>query len=451
MAQLPLAFQAQMQDILTEEAYIAFAASLETDAPVSLHLHPVKKGAQFPTGEAVPWHEGGLYLTERPSFTLDPLFHAGAYYVQEASSMLIAAAFRQCFPEGRPLRVLDLCAAPGGKSTLLTSLLPGGSWLLANEVIRSRYQILRYNLNKWGYANTFTSNHDVEDFSKLEGFFDLVLVDAPCSGEGLFRKDQAARQEWSPENVNLCAARQGRILKAAAALVAPGGILLYSTCTYNQQENDENAAWLANESELTYKDLNFPTHWELEKRPHGYQAYPHRVRGEGFFLAAFQKLSLEVKNKPHKIIPFQKLQAVDRKLLALARPWVAPETDYHYFTSAKGNWRALASTLLEDAQILAQYLHRIEVGTIIGEPKGKQLVPSPEWALQLDCRIDLPHLEVDLETALAFLRKATPPLPGLPKGWVLLRYQGLNLGWVKGLGNRYNNYYPKQWRIRMEG
>jgi len=449
MVQLPVAFQAQMKEILAED-YAAFAASLETDAPVSLHLHPVKKGAHFPTGKPVPWHEGGLYLAERPSFTLDPMFQAGAYYVQEASSMLVAAAFRECFPDQRPLRVLDLCAAPGGKSTLLTSLLPEGSWLLANEVIRSRYQILRYNLSKWGYNNTFTSNHDVEDFKKLGGFFDLVLVDAPCSGEGLFRKDQAARQEWSPENVNLCAARQGRILKAAADLVAPGGVLLYSTCTYNQQENDENTAWLAQENGLAYKDLNFPPHWDLEKRTHGYQAYPHRLRGEGFFLAAFKKTEAGEKTK-HKVLPFQRLQAVDRKLEELATPWITPDANYHLFTSAKGSWRILADHLLEDAQTLAQYLNRIEVGTILGEPKGKQLVPSPDWALQLDCRADLPHLEVDYETALAFLRKATPPLPGLPKGWVIIRHQGLNLGWVKGLGNRYNNYYPKQWRIRMEG
>ncbi|MGH1436173.1 MAG: methyltransferase RsmF C-terminal domain-like protein [Lewinella sp.] len=447
MAQLPVAFQAQMKNILKED-YPVFAASLETDPPVSLHLHPLKKGAQFPTETVVPWHIKGRYLAERPSFTLDPLFHAGAYYVQEASSMLVAAAFRQCFPGDRPLRVLDLCAAPGGKSTLLTSLLPEGSWLLANEVIRSRYQILRYNLSKWGYANTFTSNHDVEDFKKLAGFFDLVLVDAPCSGEGLFRKDQAARQEWSPESVNLCAARQGRILKTAAELVAPGGVLLYSTCTYNQQENDENAAWLANESGLTYKDLDFPAQWGLEKRTHGYQAYPHRIRGEGFFLAALQKPEIEAQPK-FKATPFRKLQTVDRKLEELAKPWIAPDANYRYFTSGKGSWRILADHLLQDAQILSQHLNRLEVGTILGDPKGKQLVPSPEWALQLDCRADLPHLEVDHDTALEFLRKATPPLSGLPKGWVLIRHQGLNLGWVKGLGNRYNNYYPKQWRIRM--
>lgn len=448
MFELPLAFQEQMQAILTDN-YSAFVDSLSTSAPVSIHFNPNKQATGLPQGEQVPWNPAGVYLPERPSFTLDPLFHAGAYYVQEASSMLVAAAFRQCFPEQRPLRVLDLCAAPGGKSTLLTSLLPQGSWLLANEVIRSRYNILRYNLSKWGYANTFTANHDAEDYQGLAGFFDLVLVDAPCSGEGLFRKDLAARQEWSTDNVNLCAARQGRILRAAAELVAPGGVLLYSTCTYNRKENDHNAAWLAQESGLTYEDLAFPESWGLEKREHGHQAYPHRLEGEGFFLAAFRQNQERPTGKRKKVMPFRKLQEVDRKLETLTTPWVNDPKAYRYFSSAAGIWRALAGPLVEDAQTLAQYLNKIEVGTLLGEPKGKQLVPSAEWALQLACNSKLPSVEVDRETALAFLRKNTPSIADLPKGWVLIRFQGLNLGWVKGLGNRYNNYYPKQWRIRM--
>lgn len=447
MIELPVAFRTQMQAVLPDE-YAAFVASLETASPVSIHRNPKKSVAGIPTGEPVPWYPAGNYLAERPSFTLDPLFHAGAYYVQEASSMLVAAAFRQCFPQARPLRVLDLCAAPGGKSTLLTSLLPSGSWLLANEVIRSRYQILKYNLNKWGYANTFTANHDVEDFRGLTGFFDLVLVDAPCSGEGLFRKDPAARQEWSADSVKLCAARQGRILKSAAELVAPGGVLLYSTCTYNREENDRNAAWLAKESGLVYENLNFPVEWGLEQRSYGYQAYPHRLRGEGFYLAAFRQNTAA--SGKWKSPPFQKLQAVDPKQLSLSKPYVDSTAEYSYFTSSAGHWRILRSDLGEDARILAHQLTRLEVGTVIGEPKGKQLIPSAEWALQLACNKSFPHLEVDRDTALAFLRKATPPLPGLPRGWAVIRHQGLNLGWVKGLGNRYNNYYPKQWRIRMK-
>lgn len=446
MNELPAAFQSQMQDLLPQEME-AFTKALEEAPPVSLRLHPQKQTAAFMEAQSVPWCSLGRYLPERPSFTLDPTFHAGAYYVQEASSMLIDAAFRVCFPEDRPLRVLDLCAAPGGKSTLLASILPKGSWLLANEVIRSRYQILRYNLQKWGQNNTFTSNHDVEDFTGLQGFFDLVLVDAPCSGEGLFRKDQAARQEWSTDNVKLCAARQGRILKTAKELVAPNGVLLYCTCTYNQQENDHNAQWLAAEPDLTYQDLDFPESWGLEQRPLGYQAYPHRLRGEGFFLAAFRKS--DGPQPRFRAKPFRKLQAVKDKDAIAAQNWVQQADAYRYFTTDKGSWRLLSKELLTDAEVLSSQLHSLEVGTVLGEWKGKQLVPSPEWALHLACPEDIPAVEVDETTALEFLRKNTPAIDNLPKGWALVRHQHLNLGWVKGLGNRYNNYYPKNWRIRM--
>ena len=446
MIELPAAFRQTMQELLAND-YQSFAASLEEETPVSIRLHPRKQSTTFSAAEAVPWCTLGRYLPNRPSFTLDPSFHAGAYYVQEASSMLVEAAFKSCFPGDRPLRVLDLCAAPGGKTTLLASLLPEGSWLLANEVIRSRYQILRYNLQKWGYSNTFTSNHDVEDFAGLAGFFDLVLVDAPCSGEGLFRKDQAARLEWTPENVQLCAARQGRILQTAKELVAPNGVLLYCTCTYNQQENDQNAEWLAAQTELSYVPFSFPDDWGLEQRRYGYQAYPHRLRGEGFFLAAFRKAAGQ--NPKFKSRPFKKLEKVKPKEAGLSDDWIEMPERHQLYQSKQGIWRVIEQELLQDTQILAHFLYRLEVGTILGEWKGRNLVPSAEWALSLAIAPSLPAVEVDKETALEYLRKKTPPMEALPKGWALVRYQGLNLGWLKGLGNRYNNYYPTHWRVRM--
>lgn len=446
---LPPPFIRQLEAILPDEAH-ALVAALDTPAPVSLHLNPRKDFAPAWPMLPVPWYAGGRYLAERPSFTLDPAFHAGAYYVQEASSMLVAAAFERCFPVLRPLRVLDLCAAPGGKTTLLASLLPPGSWLLANEVIRSRYQVLRYNVSKWGFPHVFTSNHDAGDFRDLAGFFDLVLVDAPCSGEGLFRKDEAARGEWSPEHVQFCAARQGRILADVLPLVAPGGVLLYSTCTYNRTENDANAAWLAAQPGMSHIELDFPDHWALERRTHGYQAYPHRLQGEGFYLAAFQRDGEPATDEIRKIPPFKKLQILPDKVTHLAKPWVRPDVDNLYFTSANNtHWRALEAHLLDDARWLSSRLSNLEVGTILGEQKGQEIIPSPEWALHVHCLPELPAIEADLPTALEFLRKNTPDLPLVAKGWHLLRYQGLNLGWIKALGNRYNNYYPKHWRVRM--
>lgn len=444
---LPPAFISQMKSILGEE-FSAFIAALETPAPVSVHWNPLKIKKWQENSNGVKWYNKGVYLDQRPSFTMDPSFHAGAYYVQEASSMFTAFAAQQLSDGDRPLKVLDLCAAPGGKSTLLASLLPPGSWLLSNEVIRSRYQILRYNLDKWGHPNTFSSQHDPEDFLPLAGFFDLVLVDAPCSGEGLFRKDPAARSEWSPESVERCAARQGRILRAAEKLVAPGGLLLYSTCTYNTQENDQNARWLLDNFALDFLPLELPADWQISERSPGYQLYPHRVEGEGFYLAAFrQKADHRVRSK---VRPFKKLRPVPDKLSRSISRWVSHAAPIAWFSTPQEHWRAIPQGQLEDAQILAAALHRLEVGVPAGHFKGKNWIPSPEWALHHWCSATVPTVALDRSTAISYLRKEAPPLPDLPKGWAAVTYEGLKLGWIKGLGHRYNNYYPKHWRIRMQ-
>lgn len=447
VAELPPAFIQQMQSILGEE-FSAFSAALETPSPISLHWNCLKIKKWKENYIGVKWYNKGVYLNERPSFTLDPSFHAGAYYVQEASSMFTALAARQLSDWDRPLKVLDLCAAPGGKSTLLASILPEGSWLLNNEVIRSRYQVLRYNLDKWGHPNTFSAQHDPEDFLPLAGFFDLVLVDAPCSGEGLFRKDHAARLEWSPESVERCAARQGRILRAAEQLVAPGGVLLYSTCTYNTQENDQNAQWLQDSFALDFLPLELPTDWQISERSPGYQLYPHRVQGEGFYLAAFrQKADHRIRRK---VRPFKKLTSVSAKQSDSISGWVSDQEQIAWFSTPQGNWRGIQQEQLADTQILASVLNRLEVGVPAGHFKGKNWIPSPEWALHHWCNNRIPTVALDRATAISYLRKETPTLVDLPKGWAAVTYEGLKLGWIKGLGHRYNNYYPKHWRIRMQ-
>ncbi len=447
---LPTAFVEQMQQLLPED-WPKLANSLETVPPVSVHTHPLRSWPKPSVWSSIPWSPHGYYLPERPSFTLEPAFHGGAYYVQEASSMLVAAAAQALLPTDRPWRVLDLCAAPGGKSTLLHSLLPAGSWLLANEVIKSRYQVLRYNLQKWGFANTFTSNHDVADFAPLAGLFDLVLVDAPCSGEGLFRKDHAARQEWSPEHVAHCALRQRRILEAAVPLVAEGGILLYSTCTYNRRENDANAEWLAAQDNLSYEAIPELTTYPLEARPHGYQAYPHRLAGEGFYLAAFRKQQ-QVQGR-QKVQDFAKLSRVPKRELSQLDPWLDPNFLTHsaIYQSASGRWRAIPNNVLSDTQRLSKYLRRLEVGIPLGQPKGKNWLPDESLAFSHYLSPSLSRVGVERAEALAILRKQTPTVPALQeRGWHLVTYQGLGLAWVKGLGSRYNNYYPQAWRIRMQ-
>ncbi|NJO87465.1 MAG: RsmB/NOP family class I SAM-dependent RNA methyltransferase [Lewinella sp.] len=248
----PAAFSERLRSELGKEEATQLLLSLAQTSPsVSRHWNPAKNPpASF--AAPVPWYAQGEYLEQRPVFTLDPAFQAGAYYVQEAASMFIAWMAKRWLPAERPWRVLDLCAAPGGKSCLLAAAAPPGSLLVSNEVIKSRYPILRYNLSKWGLDHCYTANLDPERFTGLTGFFDLVLVDAPCSGEGLFRKDPAARQLWNPALVELCAARQSRILSAAHPLVKPNGLLIYSTCTFNSLENEAQATVL---SELGFELL----------------------------------------------------------------------------------------------------------------------------------------------------------------------------------------------------
>src|SRR5574344_2855112 len=250
---LPEKFSSYTAELFGKESYESFLRALEEDAPVSVRLNPVKSFGFQEEGK-VPWCEQGYYLSERPTFTFDPLFHSGCYYVQEASSMFLDAVLRHYV--SRPVRMLDLCAAPGGKSTLACSALPEGSLLVANELIRSRAQILSENLIKWGYPNCIATNNDPKDFSFLRGFFDLIIVDAPCSGEGMFRKDANALQEWSPENVDLCSKRQLRILYDIWDCLAPEGTLIYSTCTFNERENEDVVARFISENNESCKRIN---------------------------------------------------------------------------------------------------------------------------------------------------------------------------------------------------
>ncbi len=443
---LPPEFESTMQSLLGPE-YPAFLEALAAPPPVSIRYNFQKVKKWEENFEGVKWCSSGVYLPERPVFTLDPTFHAGAYYVQEASSMLIETAVRQLADPNRPLRVLDLAAAPGGKSTLLANILPEGSFLLANEVIRNRYQTLRYNLVKWGQPHVFSSNHDPRELHRLEGYFDLLLLDAPCSGEGLFRKDTDAAGEWSPEHVRHCALRQQRILQDAIPLIKPGGILLYSTCTYNALENEHNAAWALDQYPLETAPLDLPAEWGIESREIGYQCYPHRVRGEGFYLACFRKTGgREASLKPARL-PWAPLS---READALVRPWLKDPEQYRLLQTPDGRIMGLPAALEASAMELRPVLRRWQAAFEIGQIKGKQLVPSPDLALHSALHPHVPSLELDRDLALRFLRKDDFPLPIREKGWFLIRYRELGLGWIKALGNRFNNYYPQAWRIRME-
>lgn len=446
----PAAFRSQMQTLLGAE-YEAFEKAYETKAPISIRFNPFKY-TQPSNLPKVNWASQGYYLEKRPVFTLDPSFHAGAYYVQEASSMFIEQAFRQHVDLSASLNVLDLCAAPGGKSTHILSLLNDQSLLVSNEVIKQRAYILKENIQKWGSSNVVITQSDPERFSALEGFFDVMVIDAPCSGEGLFRRDEEAMKEWSPENVQLCVSRQQRILEAVWDCLKPGGILVYSTCTFNTKEDEENLNWLLKEYEAESLILQLQPEWGVtevraESGGIGYKFFPHKVKGEGFFMTVLRKTSGEVYSlNPKKLKnPFAQLS---KDAEAATQNWLKNTTLKKVLFGEQ--ILAFPSNKQDEIIYLANNLHIVSCGLELAEVKKKNCVPSPALALSVDIDANhFPFVELDYKNALRYLAKENFDVE-LPEGdWILVQYNQQLLGWVKKINNRFNNYYPVEWRIRM--
>ncbi|MCX7744702.1 MAG: RsmB/NOP family class I SAM-dependent RNA methyltransferase [Flavobacteriales bacterium] len=444
---LPPEFIERIKKQLGHEADHFFAA-LHHSPPVSIRIHPRKfpKAHVWNNLPQVPWCKEGIYLTERPVFTLDPLFHAGAYYVQEASSMVISYILNQLqTPEKASLRVLDLCAAPGGKSTLLSSWLNGDGLLISNEVIRSRIPALKENTIRWGYDNVIITNNDPADFINSELLFDIVVVDAPCSGEGLFRKDTESIFHWSVENTQLCTLRQKRILEAATEIVEEGGYLLYSTCTYNPNENELHRQQII-DSGFEPVVINIPSAWNITQlSDNSMQFYPHKNKGEGFYIAVFKKIkpnsskaTFGKKNKLEIIntMPYQSWINLpdNRKLIRTEK------ISAIIFPDAWLDWLAFATNKLRI----------VHAGIEVGEIKGKDYILSHALAMSLFINKEVKTLEVDEFQARLFLSKESLVLPeSIPHGYILISFQQIPLGWLKNLGNRSNNLYPQEFRIRM--
>jgi 16S rRNA C967 or C1407 C5-methylase (RsmB/RsmF family) len=274
--------------ILLGDEFSEFENALENTAPTTIRVND--KMVYQASDDKVTWCENAYYLAERPLFTADPFIHAGVYYVQEASSMFLYQAIKQHF--GNAQTVLDLCAAPGGKSTLISQSLSESALLVSNEIIRSRAYILVENLIKWGNPNVVVTNNEPKDFDCLPNFFDAMVIDAPCSGEGMFRKDVGAIKEWSEYNVKLCSTRQREIVTAVWDSLKTDGILVYSTCTFNREENDENVEWICNELGAEIVNLDLNGNQDISVTEYGYRFYPHKTRGEGFFLSVMRKKSI---------------------------------------------------------------------------------------------------------------------------------------------------------------
>lgn len=430
---------------LGESESQALLEALTSDSPTSIRINPNKDYSKtFPLTEKVAWSSYGYYLEERPIFTLDPLFHAGTYYVQEASSMFVEQAFRQYVDS--PVRVLDLCAAPGGKSTLLQSILPENSLLICNEYIRQRAYILNENVQKWGGENTIVTNNSPEDFQHLHSYFDVILVDAPCSGEGMFRKDPNTISEWSPNNVELCVERQKKILSSIWSSLAENGILIYSTCTYNSLEDEGIVDFICDQLGAEILPVSIKNEWNISTENKGYHFYPHKIKGEGFFLSVLRKTAQEnhLKIKPAKRKNWKPTQEqIDAKRFVLNH-------EQYSLSEINGISTLLPNPFVEEIDYLQKYLKILHVGIPLGIWKGKNFIPHIALALsyqlnQKECE----SAEIDLTTALSYLKTENIFLPQSPKGLILLTYKKTPIGWVKNLGNRCNSLYPNEWRIRM--
>ncbi len=443
----PLPFEMRMKATLGDE-WTDFANAHTNASPISIRINPAKgKGLNE---KKIPWSDFGYYLSTRPSFTLDPTFHAGAYYVQEASSMFLEQALKQSTELDKPLRVLDLCAAPGGKSTHLLSLINQDSLLVSNEVIRSRAQILAENIQKWGCANVVVTNSDPQAFQKLPGYFDVIVVDAPCSGEGLFRKDPEASMEWSEDAVNLCSLRQRRIVTDVWPSLKENGILIYSTCTYNAKENEDNLTWLAENHTVEFVKLSVKPEWKIAEikvgAAIGYRFYPHQVDGEGFFISVIRKAEAETSIR---IRSGKNFSLASRKISDQLIPWtIHPE----YFKTIRQEdlLIQIPAVLYDDMGFITSQLHTVSKGTAIAEIKHEKLIPEHALALSVHLnREHFPVLELSREQALTYLRKENLLIGEGQRGFALVTYGGDAIGWINQLGNRINNLYPSSWRIRM--
>lgn len=450
---LPEEFKAQIRsEIGDKDSEILFSALCgQPETSLRLNVRKPLKSLPYTGGKNVEWCESGYYLAERPNFTLNPLLHAGAFYVQDASSMVYETIVKSLFQDSA-VRVCDLCAAPGGKTTAILNALPDGSVMLANEFTSSRANILAENLCKYGYPETVVTNCDTSRLSKMKGYFDLVAVDAPCSGEGMMRKDETARKQWSEGLVKQCAALQKEILENAVEMISPGGYLIYSTCTFNTTEDEVNAKWLAETFGLESINTGFAGKYGIQGEVKGnipcLRFMPGFTRGEGLFLTVFRKpndTTESIRRTKDKKKNKGK-DKIDQRITTLAQTWIDGNFE---IINHDGHLLALTPATAELLDSIPKGIRIISAGVEIGELKGKDLIPAHSLAMSKAMGHPFPEVELSKEDALRYLAREAILLPeDTPKGYVTATFDGYPLGFLKNIGNRSNNLYPQEYRIR---
>lgn len=430
-----------------------FLESLDADQSItSIRLHP-KKGKKINTEQLNPvaWCPDAFYLEERPSFTLDPAFHTGAYYVQDAGSMLLRWVLDQIEVENKSMiTILDLCAAPGGKSTLIAEWLNGKGALVSNEVIGQRTQILAKNLTKNGYANVMITRLDPADLGKLTQTFDIIVVDAPCSGEGMWRKDQQTIVEWTPEHVEMCSSRQKRILEDIYPALKHDGHLIYATCAYNLLENINPIKQLCDTKQISSIELNPPKDFNLlpieQGDIYGLQCVPGKSKGEGLFIALLKNNA----DPSEELIPQTRLNFLSNKQKSLLKPYINKNyLDLPYIITKTNVLFLIPPQLIAIFNAIDRKGKIIRTGILAGKLTERIFVPSHELSLSLILNGSVNKYNASKEEALAFLRKQLHKIDDAPIGWILIQYQGNTIAWAKNLGKRINNYFPKGDVIRL--
>ena len=457
LVRLPQEFVDYTSELFGEERWKNYLASFEGSVPVSVRLNPFKAPQTPEGGIPVPWCRNAFYLSERPNFTLDPLLHAGVYYVQEAGSMFLDEVLRQTILKDSPLGgwgALDLCAAPGGKSTLLRAALPDDCVLYSNEPDRRRANILMENIQKQGHPNVIVTNNYAIDYQRAGLSFDLIVCDVPCSGEGMFRKDYGAIGEWSLQNVMKCATLQRSIIEDIWPCLNEGGVLVYSTCTFNLHEDEENVKWICETLGAEIIPIEVKGEWNITgsllkgwDKP-VYRFIPGTTKGEGLFMAVMRKKETQPLTRP--------TGSLSPRGEGDVRNCEADELANNKCSKRKSSREKVISSSPQGERVSvgrvrgSGSLRILSDGHPVGTQKGKNIIPAHAEALLINLPKDkYPFAELSKEDALKYLHHEAIVLDAdVPKGFVVVTYQGHPLGFVKNIGNRANNLYPQEWKIR---